>query len=229
MEQAPGTPRVDVRTARAGEGPLFDQLVELANVSAELELVESIEDSSAAGLLLHASRAGDRDLLRVAASEVTQARQLVPFFSRVSLPLLAASPTGGFVGALQGMVPGNVATRCLELGWPPSVVASLAIRVGKISAVAVQPSSTRQGVGSTLLDTACSIYFRAGFRLVYGYFRTQEAHLYDFYRGAGFDLPDRPISVGLVDGAVVDIHTQPHARQQMFAMTLNSWQKRALH
>lgn len=219
---------VDVRSARAGEGPSFDRLVDLAGVAAESDLIESIEDSSAADLLLHVSRSGDRNLLRLAAAQVTEPHQLVPFYNRVSLPLLAVHPTEGPVGALQGIVPGIVANQCLESGWPPSVVASLAIRVAKISAVAVQPSSSRQGVGHAMLDTACATYFDAGYRLVYGYFRAQVAHLHDFYRGAGFDLPSRPISVGLAGGAVVDIQTAPNREQQMFALTLNSWKKRAL-
>ena len=63
---------------------------------------------------------------------------------------------------------------------------------------------------------------------VYGYFRAQDEHLRDFYRRAGFDLPSRPMSVGLAGGAIVDIQTEPHAEQQMFALTLNAWQKRAL-
>lgn len=219
---------VDVRSARAGEGPSFDRLVDLAGVAAETDLIESIEDSSAADLLLHVSRSGDRNSLRSSAAQVMEPHQLVPFFRRVSLPLLAVHPTEGPVGALQGIVPGNVATQCLESGWPPSVVASLAIRVAKIAAVAVQPSSSRQGVGHAMLDTACSIYFDAGYRLVYGYIRPQDAHLHDFYRGAGFDLPTRPISVGLASGAVVDIQTDPNSEQQMFALTLDAWKKRAL-
>ena len=219
---------VDVRLARAGEGPSFDRLVDLAGVAAESDLIESIDDSSAADLLLQVSRSGDRNPLRLAAAQVMEPYQLVPFFRRVSLPLLAVHPSEGPVGALQGIVPGNVATRCLELGWPASVVASLAIRVAKIAAVAVQPSSSRQGVGHAMLDTACSIYFDAGYRLVYGYFRPQDAHLHDFYRGAGFNLPSRPISVGLAGDLVVDIQTEPDAGHQMFALTLNAWKKRAL-
>lgn len=228
MRDYSGVAGVDVRAARAGEGPAFDRLVDLAGVAAETDLIESIEDAAAADLLLHVSRSGDRSSLRLAATQVTEPHQLVPFFIRVSLPLLAVHPTEGPVGALQGIVPGNVATRCLESGWPPSVVASLAMRVAKIAAVAVQPSCIRQGIGHAMLDAACSTYFAAGYRLVYGYFRAQDEHLRDFYRRAGFDLPSRPMSVGLAGGAIVDIQTEPHAEQQMFALTLNAWQKRAL-
>lgn len=148
---------VDVRSARAGEGRSSDRLVDLASVAAETDLIESIEDSSSADLLLHVSRSGDRNTLQLAATRVMEPHQLVPFFTRFSLPLLAVHPTEGPVGPLQGIVPGNVATVCLKSGWPPSVVASLSIRVAKIAAVAVRPSSSRQGVGHAILDSACSI------------------------------------------------------------------------
>ena len=184
-----GAGRHTVRVADATDLDAFQALVRSAGVMPEPDVLDGIRRGDVGGTLLEAARTGDRRALDRSAAGARRFDDILPLFAQVSLALVATDDQGEVLGALQGLAPGNLAFELGRRGQPLTAVASLATRVGKISAVGVRPEAARAGVGTALLDRACEIYFGAGYQLVYGYFRRSDPpFLADFYRRAGFEI-----------------------------------------
>lgn len=216
----PGPDSTVVRVAQPEDAVHFKRLIAVARISAEPTLVDGIESGNLGELLLSAYMGHGRAVLR-AEAEAAHSDDPISFFGRVSLPLIAMDFKGVPAGALQALVPGQIAAKLRSEGCPWRVVTSLAIRAAKISAIGVDPRVAHLGYGTALLRACCSVYFAGGYPLVFGYFRREDpGFLGAFYENAGFSLSS-VVTIGLDAGWIVDIGADED--QRMFAMKRAAW------
>ena len=209
----PGPAGYVLRAATAADADAIQQLIPLAGVDAEPELISAIRtgqtglvplaamDDSEAGLSLLAEH--------LAAGTIDNASVLALVACRPEHP----EP----VGVCLTLPPGQV------LSTMPSLQAQMLVylAISKISVLAVDPDHRRNGLGRALLLQATWTAHRAGAQVVYGQAGAADHQLLEWYRRQGFTLlpPGDGIDLQWLFQRPVGINTEP--TYQLFQSTFN--------
>lgn len=199
----PGPAGYVLRATTAADAHAIQQLIPLAGIDADPELISAI-------------RAGQTGLIPLAAMDDAEAGV------SVLAEHLAASTIGNAsvlalvacrsedpepVGVCLTLPPGQV------LSALPSLQAQMVVylAISKISVLAVDPDHRRSGLGRALLLQATWAAHRAGAQIVYGQAEAADHQLLEWYRRQGFQLvpPGGGIDLQWLLQRPVGINTEP--------------------
>ncbi|MGE7436991.1 GNAT family N-acetyltransferase [Kitasatospora sp. NPDC001175] len=181
----PGPDGGRLRLARPGDSEAVAALLKLADVELDARYGNAIEMGSISAVLRDALNGGSEALMRGVASSVSGtgfADGMMP----LALALVAEDSTGRVVGTLVAHPPAPLISQILKQGGNPGEAMAVAIAIAKIGGLAVEEAARGAGWGSQLLKRTVQVYQQLGFKLLYGQFNTDSAHLESFYRAGGF-------------------------------------------
>jgi GNAT superfamily N-acetyltransferase len=215
----PGPDGYRVRLARPGDGLAIAALMRLADVHAELTLLEAIE-SGLSGDIARRTIGGGADHAAVLASH------LFPGGPGPDLRRALTASTAVLVatrrvheepiGMCHTTPPGAMMARIADAGAPVEAMYAMLMGVRKLASIAVNPDYRRAGVATALLQLATRLVFQGGAQMFYGQLRIDDG-LADWYRDAGFTV--LPPGEGLSVARLVDMNAavRPGLGEQLFA------------
>lgn len=218
-------PGFRVRQATAADLPAVGELVRLAGVRLEDELVAAVSDGTAGAALRAGLRAGHDGFTRHMAEQFIahQERDQFVVFLHATLVLVAEHRERGVLGALIAYPPPGVVADYLDQAnaamagprerdqlWIAGVTG-----VSKIKAVALAESARGQDIGGSLLKRCGQVFFHCGYFILYGQMPPGSGPgLESFYQRHGFEvLGERAgLDMWVVFGAHTLVYPDPGKR-----------------
>ena len=199
------------------------QLVALAGVTLEPEVVQAVATGIAAAALRSAVRNGHDALLQHMAEQffTHQGSDSVVPFQHVTLVLVAEHDAHGVIGAVVAHPPLGVIKKAIEHGRRTGAdrqqimqtMLSGVIAIARIRALAVADEMRGHGIGGELLRRCWQLFDHGGYMIVYGQ-APDTPQLERFYRGHDFDVldPGAGWDPWVVLGVHADVRPDPGER-----------------
>jgi hypothetical protein len=214
-------PETTMRLARPADMTAVRELVTLAGIDLEQELVAAVVDGTAAGALRAGLHGGCAAFSRDMAEEFfrNQDHDQLRSYLRASLPLVAEHQEHGIVGALIAYPPPRVAadhlahTEHLSPDERIKILLGGGIGLAKIKALATAEHARGQHIASSLLTCCVQLYLHCGYQVIYGQMPPTPG-LDTFYTRHGFDVlaPGEGLDLWVVFGVHSCIYPDPGER-----------------
>lgn len=214
---------VRVRLAEPADMSAVCELVALAGVALEPEVVQAVDRGIAAAALRAAITGGREAFTRHMAEQFIahQGGDISMAFQHVTLVLVAEHDERGVIGAAVTYPPIAVIKQLMAYGQRAGarpqqameILGSGALAIARIKALAVAEDLRDSGIGSALLHRSWQIFDHSGYMIVYGQAADSPA-LQRFYRRHHFEVlePGAGFDPWVVFGIHADIRPDPGER-----------------